>query len=448
MLNQKPSGNSARLKYLVTLPICAGLLCVSTLAFTKNYSWIDLDPAKAVAITASAIHPKHMDVNTLSPNKIIEPVKITQPALADSNNNAPTFKVITHDAAATDKPFLPFVSDGGYHALSHYLHKNIHYTPVADDQGGAVVLGFKLDKDLKITDLKVVHGTNDKLDNMALDAFKNYKGTVNDDAGRYMEFTVYFFNRNYDVFKGTSPGNGSAEGAVLISDTPQKFNVTSKGYEYIEIPYTLPNFDGTKNQVWIFLKDGSYEYYQKDLLTDAQAATLKNKYGYEYPSNSYPDMEFLPATNGNTDKYKWTAMDINSHLKEPYTKAFYNHIYDNLKYPENEMANHKTAVVLVKFNLDQSGVINNVGVAKSGGADFDEAAVEAVKSFSGNIIDTEGQHTIAIAFCLALDGAVPAISESFKKDGYVGDLAHGEHKSVYENVHFNSHKPSVDIDKK
>ncbi|MBC7401098.1 MAG: hypothetical protein H7289_14255, partial [Mucilaginibacter sp.] len=50
MLNQKRSGNLARLKYLVTVPVCAGLLCASTLAFSKTYGWVDIDPAKAVKL--------------------------------------------------------------------------------------------------------------------------------------------------------------------------------------------------------------------------------------------------------------------------------------------------------------------------------------------------------------------------------------------------------------
>jgi hypothetical protein len=48
MLNQKRSGNLARLKYLAAVPICAGMLCASTLAFSKNYGWVDLAPAKTV----------------------------------------------------------------------------------------------------------------------------------------------------------------------------------------------------------------------------------------------------------------------------------------------------------------------------------------------------------------------------------------------------------------
>ncbi|WP_428330691.1 M56 family metallopeptidase [Mucilaginibacter sp.] len=44
MLNQKRSGNLARLKYLMALPICGALLCASTLGFSKTYGWVDLAP--------------------------------------------------------------------------------------------------------------------------------------------------------------------------------------------------------------------------------------------------------------------------------------------------------------------------------------------------------------------------------------------------------------------
>jgi|GEM_PF-711036 len=39
-LYQKRSGSLARLNYLVALPLCAGLLCASSLAFSKDYGWI------------------------------------------------------------------------------------------------------------------------------------------------------------------------------------------------------------------------------------------------------------------------------------------------------------------------------------------------------------------------------------------------------------------------
>jgi hypothetical protein len=44
MLHQKRSGNTARLKYLLVLPLAGCLLCASTLAFAKDYGWIDIAP--------------------------------------------------------------------------------------------------------------------------------------------------------------------------------------------------------------------------------------------------------------------------------------------------------------------------------------------------------------------------------------------------------------------
>lgn len=44
MLHQKRSGKLARLKYLLAIPICGGLLCASTLAFSKTYGWVDIAP--------------------------------------------------------------------------------------------------------------------------------------------------------------------------------------------------------------------------------------------------------------------------------------------------------------------------------------------------------------------------------------------------------------------
>jgi TonB family protein len=55
MLNKNRSGKLARLKYLAALPLCAGMLCTSTLVFSKNYGLIDLAPRKAQAIIKPVI---------------------------------------------------------------------------------------------------------------------------------------------------------------------------------------------------------------------------------------------------------------------------------------------------------------------------------------------------------------------------------------------------------
>lgn len=48
MLNQKRSGNLAGLKYLITMPLCAAMLCASTLSFSKDYGFVDLLPRKKI----------------------------------------------------------------------------------------------------------------------------------------------------------------------------------------------------------------------------------------------------------------------------------------------------------------------------------------------------------------------------------------------------------------
>jgi len=48
MLHQKRSGSLARLRYLLAIPICGGLLCASTLAFSKTYGWVDIAPHHSI----------------------------------------------------------------------------------------------------------------------------------------------------------------------------------------------------------------------------------------------------------------------------------------------------------------------------------------------------------------------------------------------------------------
>jgi hypothetical protein len=57
MLHKKRSGNAARLKYLLVLPLTGGLLCASTLAFTKDYNLIDLAPRLSTSAKPSATKP-------------------------------------------------------------------------------------------------------------------------------------------------------------------------------------------------------------------------------------------------------------------------------------------------------------------------------------------------------------------------------------------------------
>lgn len=67
MLNQKRSGKLARLKYLVAVPISAGLLCASTLVFSKSYGIIDLLPGhKNISSAVEAAHNPAVDTSQVN----------------------------------------------------------------------------------------------------------------------------------------------------------------------------------------------------------------------------------------------------------------------------------------------------------------------------------------------------------------------------------------------
>jgi beta-lactamase regulating signal transducer with metallopeptidase domain len=71
MLNQKRSGKLARLKYLVAVPISAGLLCASTLVFSKSYGFIDLMPKQQVD-NAPLVNAQTVPADTIK----VDPVRI------------------------------------------------------------------------------------------------------------------------------------------------------------------------------------------------------------------------------------------------------------------------------------------------------------------------------------------------------------------------------------
>jgi outer membrane biosynthesis protein TonB len=72
MLNQKRSGRLARLKYLAAVPLCIGMLCASTLVFSKDYAFIDLAPATPAQAEISIDEPI---AKTIKYFKIIDKAK-------------------------------------------------------------------------------------------------------------------------------------------------------------------------------------------------------------------------------------------------------------------------------------------------------------------------------------------------------------------------------------
>ena len=78
MLHKKKSGNAARLKFLIVLPLTCALLCASTLAFTKDYRLIDLAPRFTPSEKSSAVHNSNANkAGQPVPLNLTDTVKVT-----------------------------------------------------------------------------------------------------------------------------------------------------------------------------------------------------------------------------------------------------------------------------------------------------------------------------------------------------------------------------------
>jgi len=72
MLHKKRSGNAARLKYLLVLPLTGALLCASTLAFTKDYKLINLAPRLSSSEKSSVTHTGSTPLLLLNPQDTVK----------------------------------------------------------------------------------------------------------------------------------------------------------------------------------------------------------------------------------------------------------------------------------------------------------------------------------------------------------------------------------------
>ncbi len=458
MLNQQRSGNLARLKYLVAIPICAALLCASTLVFSKTYGLVDLAPANvksagkyAMMNANNAVKRKHLKITQNGVITITDQLSVDQKdkkvvyaagtitktdrTLLLKNHNIKV-EVVDDSTRFTTKDgqlILPIVNVDGYYLLDHFLHNSIHYTSAKGEKGGLVEVGFALDKERHITNAKIVKSGGAKLDALALNGFHAYKGVVNDDINKDYKIGVYFFTDDYSIFKTDSlQKDREFAGELIIPNYKHPVSRTSKGYEYDESGIGFPGDDNNMSQakVVIYDKNGEANWYYKSKCTPADLKLLKDKYGYTFPSAASSIVQFMHPKNVNNNRLAY-IFNVASYLDAPYANHFYNQIANNIEYPEHAKKTLTGGLVVLNFNLDNTGMISDVNVAQSAGDGFDEAAVNALQSYKFAIKDNAGKHSIAVLFCVAENKYRPVVSEKIKKEGYVGELAICDVKSPF-----------------
>ena len=157
MLNQKRSGNLARLKYLVAVPICTAALCASTLGFSKTYALVDLAPQHPVVDSSAKV--KQSKIQYLPP---------------------------------------PIMVKNGYDDLFTHLNKTEKYpkAELKNKQPGLVIVAFNVGSDHKISNTQIVKSTGSAFSEVVLASFKSFNGSVTDKAGEH-KLAISFFTDYY-----------------------------------------------------------------------------------------------------------------------------------------------------------------------------------------------------------------------------------------------------------
>jgi beta-lactamase regulating signal transducer with metallopeptidase domain len=230
MLNQKRSGNLARLKYLLAVPVCAGMLCASTLAFSKDYALVDLAPkhdkqALAAKVLTTAQKAKPQKSNPHSPD-----------AMADQKvPNLPPAQVEINDASKLPPPPPPappvsMQADTPIRtttdAFYKYVAKTVRYPAVEHDKhiGGRVIIAFNI-VDGKITDPKITRPLTPAMDGEVLRSVKAFNGSLDLKPGYYsmpLSFSLVDSKNNQVAYlpKTTAADNPTPKVDVYITPKP------------------------------------------------------------------------------------------------------------------------------------------------------------------------------------------------------------------------------------
>lgn len=270
MLNQKRSGSLARLKYLAAVPLCVGMLCASTLVFSKNYAFIDLAPAKPVQAEIRIDEPitktikyfkiidKVKDITAYSDNLSFTVKGIKKTFLAKSTSPEDiayiqktmklTVEVIDVDSqtkmpivagndAKSDTtkhkllpPPPPYLLKKPYEAVSAYLHKTIKFPAEAlkANENGAVVFTFDLNAAGKMTNIAVMQSKGTGYEAIALKALESYPYPVKDKPGKKILEMNFWLPDNQATYLASNKtrvipgfvGNIIFNKAVNIGDIP------------------------------------------------------------------------------------------------------------------------------------------------------------------------------------------------------------------------------------
>jgi len=178
MLNQKRSGSLARLKYLVAFPLCVAMLCISTLAFSKSYGWLDIISNKSanlsIAKTNTSKTIAYVSVNTevkkAKPNNVTSGKSLTKPKKLNnivSKSKSPIAAISLPARVDSNSKKSP-------ETIYRQLAKTVRYPTEAfkNDVVGRAILTFTVDAENKVQNVTILRGPTQSMNNEAARALQ------------------------------------------------------------------------------------------------------------------------------------------------------------------------------------------------------------------------------------------------------------------------------------
>jgi outer membrane biosynthesis protein TonB len=361
MLNKNRSGRLARLKYLAALPLCAGMLCASTLAFAKDYGWVDLTPRET-----------------------------------------PKTAVVTD----TIKPPPPTFLKEPFRGLNNYLKNNVEYPKAAFNKKlkGSVLLSFNLNNAGIIDNVKVIDDPGNGFAQPVVKYLSAYPLKIKSKAGNYKigvdfnmvdgDYVSVFSNPKINgdkTFVGEINIVGMTD-AQRMQTPPNPPSPAPRKITKKLPPPPAPPAPPVKKLDKVKFPPPPPTPPVKKLgeVSPATTGKIKNSKGlYSF---------IIPPAPAGTDKNTKVHMPPAAYDKA-YVKL-YNHMTQTISYPDAAIQSNTTGNVILSYRIDDSHKITDIKVMNSIGKGCDESAISALKSYNGTVEKAPGNYVLAAAFVL------------------------------------------------
>ncbi|MBB6128868.1 M56 family metallopeptidase [Mucilaginibacter lappiensis] len=358
MLNQKRSGNLARLKYLVAVPICAAALCASTLGFSKTYALVDLAPQRFVADSSAKVKRQ-------SKTQYLPP---------------------------------PIVIKNGYNDLFTHLNKSEKYpkTELKNKQPGLVIVAFNVGTDHKISNTQVIESTGNAFSEVVLASFQSFNGSVTDKAGEH-KLAISFFT---DYYRQAPQYEADIQKSGAEFNT---FVIGSLGFTVPPPPPPRPESGNTPPAV----KKPTYIGKQKTLPPPPPAPPVPTAEKPKEAVVKFPPPKIVKAAP-KTQVVKFPPPVITKNPVErrppppppqdPFD-SLYRYIGKHVRYPAAARENLIAGRVIVTFNIN-NGKIENLKITRGLTDAMDAEVVRAIKSYDGILTVKSGKYSVPVSYSL------------------------------------------------